>query len=105
MRKQRLIQELEHGAFLQPQGLHDRQDALDKAAAGVTVATKSVLAPQHPRPQQALNMVVGRLDAVLARKGPQGRLDGQPTQGLDLARVARDVLKSNFLSGWRSSVR
>src|SRR5713226_6526814 len=77
MREQRLVQELQHGTLLQPQGLHDGEDALDEAAAVFTMTTERVLSPQHARAQQALDMIVGRLDTFFACKGPQRRLDGQ----------------------------
>src|SRR5437879_13494033 len=41
------------------------------------MATKGILAPQHTRAQQALDVVVGRLNVFLADKGPQRRLNGK----------------------------
>src|SRR5438445_5724125 len=77
MREQRLIQELQHWALLQPAGLHDGEDALDETTAGITMAAEGVLPPQHTGAQQTLNMVVGRVDGFFAYKGPQRRLDLQ----------------------------
>src|SRR5579859_3153253 len=73
MTAQGLIQELQYRALLQPQGLHDGQDALDEATARLTVAAEGILAPQHSRAQQALDVIIGRLYPFVIKKGPQSR--------------------------------
>lgn len=47
MGEQGLVQEIEDGSFLEPEGLHDGADAFDEAATVVAVAAESVFASQH----------------------------------------------------------
>ena len=74
---QRLIQIIQHRTLLQSQRLGHRQNALDETATGSAMATKGVFPPQHPRTQQTLDMVVGRLDTFLIQKSPHRRFRRQ----------------------------
>src|SRR5271166_4516847 len=75
MGEHRMIQELQRRALLQPQRLHDGQDALNKTATCVAMTAKCVLPPQYSRAQQTLHVIVGWLDTVLVEKGPQSWLE------------------------------
>src|ERR1700675_119775 len=77
MGEQRLIQKLQSGPLLQPQGLDHSQDALDEAATRFAMTPKCILAPQHTRAQEAFDVVVRRLNTVFARKSPQSWFYGQ----------------------------
>src|SRR5262245_57826895 len=70
-------QVVQYRPLLQAQRLRHRQDALHKTATRLTVATERPLPPQHPRTQQTLDVVVGRLYPTLIHKGPQRRLQLQ----------------------------
>src|SRR5476651_57408 len=65
---------IQHRALLQTQRLPHGEDALHKAATTFTMTAKRILPPQYARPQQPLNMIVGRLYSLLIHKAPQRRL-------------------------------
>ncbi len=73
MGEQRPIQEVQHLPLLQPQRLHNRQHAFDVVTAGFTLATKGILAPQHARSQQPLQVVIGRLYTCFAHEASQSQ--------------------------------
>lgn len=62
---------------LQSQGLRCRQDSFDKSAAGDGMRSLAGLAPDHRRTEHAFGVVVGRLDAFHAGKGPHRRFQTQ----------------------------
>ena len=72
-----MVEEIQHRSFLEPQGLHDGEDAFDETAAVVAMTAEGVFAPEHARSEQAFDVVVGRVDAFVTGEGPQGGFDGQ----------------------------
>src|SRR5579871_233168 len=67
-------QEVEDVAVLQAQGLRDAQHALDEPAAGGAVAAERDFPPQHATAEDALGVIVRRLDCRRDDETPQGRL-------------------------------
>lgn len=72
-----VVQVFQHILLLQPARLHDREDALDEAAACLTPAAEAALAPQYRTTQQPFHEVVGWLHTVRHNKCPQGHLQLQ----------------------------
>ena len=60
-------------ALLLAQGIAHREQALYEAAAIGTVGAEAGVTPQHPMTKGSFGFVVGRLDALCAHEGPQGR--------------------------------
>lgn len=77
----RLDEEVEQRATLQPACLGDREHPLGKALAGLRLAAEGDLAVDHRASQSALGAVVGRLDAVDLGEGPKRRLELQQVAG------------------------
>jgi hypothetical protein len=73
----RAMQIIQHGTFLQPQGLDHGQHPLHEPAPRRAVATEGVLPPQYAQPQDAFRMIVGGLDSLDRREQPQRRVESQ----------------------------
>ena len=79
---------------MQATRLHHREDPFDEPAPALAVAAEAAPSPQHGATQQALHIVVGRLNAFLGRERPQGRLQGQHVAAK--LRHARIVAERSF---------
>src|SRR5438552_2105529 len=81
-----LDQEVKDIALLQPQGLHNGEDALDKTATLGTVAAKGDFPPQDTAAQDALGVIVGGFNAFGDSELPQGRFQ-QHQVGAEVGRL------------------
>ena len=70
-------QELHHSAALGPVAGDDRQHPFDEAAAAWAVGAVARLPPADRVAQRPLGRVVGRLDAVGFREGPEARFHAE----------------------------
>src|SRR5262249_5333157 len=92
------VEELQNGTVLQPQRLHDRQDALHKAAARRAMAAERTTTPQDRATLGALDVVVGRFDTLDGHERPQRRVNLQQAtaEPLGLAITTAQAGTQNF---------
>lgn len=64
------MEEGEDWSALEAEGLHDREEAFDKAAAAVACAAERVFAPEDAFAKNPFGVIVGRFDIFLDQEGP-----------------------------------
>src|SRR5512139_3488756 len=77
VRLDRLDKEGEDPLALQPSSLNDGQDPLRESSTAIAAGAEAPLPPENAPPQDALGMVVRRLDAFATEERPERRLQVQ----------------------------